>query len=276
MSPKRSSARVSERRKSSRESKPPKALSPAPKPPPKKRANGASKDAMIKQLRIDLANLDKANKALTANVEELEDMIQLQEPLVHVGVAIRRRWYEVVREKRGEQATPKIVGAGELVAFKGNVRADVAMFKLGYMKSADPTPASIILKGSPFEIKYKHEYFNNLYAYAYNSLSIHSKNSFRNFSKKMLEICDMSATLAAHYRYSATKESGDAGLEKFRRLAIECAEEDRRISRLFPVPAERFSAFDSWPTVDVKIREMRRVVEEVIIRLGDGVPDHSA
>ncbi|KAK2630236.1 hypothetical protein QTJ16_001056 [Diplocarpon rosae] len=276
MSTQRSSARVSQKRKAESELKSRQPLSPALESPPQKRAKNISKDAIIKQLRTDLAKLDKVNKTLAADVEDLKDMIQLQEPLVHIGVAIRRRWYEIVREKRHERAVPEIVGAGELAAYKGNLRADMAMFKLGYMKSADPTPASILLEGSPFEAKYKNEYFNNLYAYAFNHLVLPSKHGVRNFSRKMLEICDMSATLAAYYQYSATKESADAGLEKFRRLGIECAEEDKRLAGLFPIPADRYSAFDSWPTVDEKFREMKKVVEEVILRLGESVPSHTS
>ncbi len=231
---------------------------------PAPNASESQGDAIVKQLEFDLERLLKENTSLKVEVAALKEKIILQVPLVEVAVAVRGRFFETAKETRGYGAAyVDVVAAGERAAATGNVRADMAMLRLGYMKSAGSNPVAVQGR-SDFKPRYEDILFKEFYTRSFDDLLPASKDNFSHFSMKMLDICDMSATLAANAGYNSVGINLETDLERFRQLAVECLGEDRRISKLFPIHQDRYQAFDSWPTVDVYLKEMLSIVERVI------------
>ncbi|CZR54805.1 uncharacterized protein PAC_04689 [Phialocephala subalpina] len=84
-----------------------------------------------KQLTEKMTQLKSENS-------ELKERVKLQEPLVECAVLIRRRLFERAKCQRGHgDAIEFIIEAGNHAAHRGDFFADIAMFKLGYMKSSE-------------------------------------------------------------------------------------------------------------------------------------------
>ena len=73
----------------------------------------------------------------------------------------------------------------------------MAMFKLGYLKSAEGPPEPGDAATIECEAFYKDIVFSELYAYPFSHLVDPAKTNFAGFSKKALEILELSAMLAS-------------------------------------------------------------------------------
>jgi hypothetical protein len=108
--------------------------------------------AELLQLRLEVEELRRENAELKETIEqheetirkhemkidELNDKVLLQLPLVHVGVAICRRWVEQVKDMLGIGELSKfIVVEGNEAAQHANEFADATMWRLGYIKDSE-------------------------------------------------------------------------------------------------------------------------------------------
>lgn len=91
---------------------------------------------MEASLQFELEMERATSRAATANLLELEERIRLQEPLVKVGVAVRRRFIEQAKifwsqnNPSSDEPDQSAIAAGNQAAHGGNVLADAAMFEL--------------------------------------------------------------------------------------------------------------------------------------------------
>ncbi|CZR69606.1 uncharacterized protein PAC_19506 [Phialocephala subalpina] len=90
----------------------------------------------LKTLRFELEKEKAASWTATADIFDLEEIIKFQEPLVKVGVAVRRRFIERAKifwshnDASADKSDQSVIAAGNEAAHGGNVLADGAMFEL--------------------------------------------------------------------------------------------------------------------------------------------------
>jgi hypothetical protein len=93
----------------------------------------------ITTLEEALCQLKQENLYLKGELGKLSQKLSQQEPLLKVGVHIRRRFLEIAKVKRGfGNAAESIIEAGNAAAHRGDIFADAALFKLGILRSVDP------------------------------------------------------------------------------------------------------------------------------------------
>jgi hypothetical protein len=91
------------------------------------------------ELRAMREKHSEEKRALTRKITDLESKLKLQEPLVDVGIKIRRRFVEKAKPFRGfGPADDSFVQAGNAAAHRGDICADSSLFSLGLMKPTGP------------------------------------------------------------------------------------------------------------------------------------------
>ncbi|KAJ5038222.1 uncharacterized protein L3040_007089 [Drepanopeziza brunnea f. sp. 'multigermtubi'] len=216
------------------------------------------------KLRLDLEEAKLLNKELQAQIDKLKEKAELEKSLVAAGVAMRRHWYDAFEVAHGKPGNADVQMEALMVWAGGNLQADMAMFKLGYMKPSETDPNNAA-GDAEIDETYK-AYFNRFYANDYDFLLSVSHDNFKRWSRKMVELCNMSATIAFNCGYVADQDTGDEELERFRRLAIECARDEERLAALHPDPETRMVAYDAWPTVEEKMREITKLYNSICAR----------
>jgi hypothetical protein len=104
-------------------------------------------DAELVQLRLEVDELRRENTELKETNEKqeqkidmLDERVQIQGPLVKIGLAIRRRWIEKAKKTLGiGEASKSIVAEGNEAAQHADMFADAAMWRLGYIKGSEPS-----------------------------------------------------------------------------------------------------------------------------------------
>lgn len=117
----------------------------------------------------DIEDLKKRNEDLESELSTLKEVVALQKPLAENAVFVRRQLFKQAKRQRGhDDVIDSIIHAGNRAAHRGDWFADLAMFKLGYMKKPDLVvdPSGIKTK---FEALYKNV-FDDLYGYPVESL----------------------------------------------------------------------------------------------------------
>jgi hypothetical protein len=109
-------------------------------------------EAELLQLRRDVEELRRENAEMKETIEqnkkiikkhetkidELNDKVLLQLPLVNIGAAIRRRWVEQVKDMLGiGELWKAIVVKGNEAAYHADEFADATMWRLGYIKDSE-------------------------------------------------------------------------------------------------------------------------------------------
>ncbi|KAI9049993.1 hypothetical protein LZ554_006138 [Drepanopeziza brunnea f. sp. 'monogermtubi'] len=216
------------------------------------------------KLRLDLEEAKLLNKELQAQIEKLKEKAELEKSLVAAGVAMRRHWYDAYEVAHGKPGNADVQQEALMVWSGGNLQADMAMSKLGYMKPSETDPNNAA--GDPEIDETFKALFNRFYANDYDFLLSVSHDNFKGWSRKMVELCNMSATIAFNCGYVADQDTGNEELEKFRQLAIECARDEERLAALHPDPKTRMVAYDAWPTVDEKMREITKLYNSICSR----------
>lgn len=191
--------------------------------------------AEAQKLRIDFEKLKVQNEALQFTITSRDSMIRALMPLVHVGAAVRARFFELAKKNAGVgEAIMSVVKEGDKAIAEGNIRADMAMIELGFPCKPSNHPhkipirlryGSLHARSSPIEVAreckrgmrltslvvpnhpligrydantlYKDVYFKALYTRSFDEMIGRSKENFRAFPLKKLEICEISATMTS-------------------------------------------------------------------------------
>jgi hypothetical protein len=136
------------------------------------------------QLRLEVEKLRRENAGLKETIEQHEETIRkhetkidelngkilLQDPLVKIGVAIRRRWVEQAKELIGfGESSKPIIMEGNEAAHHAAWLADAAMWRLGYTQDWEPAFSSNsthALSKQNFERVFLEVYEKNVEKYA--------------------------------------------------------------------------------------------------------------
>jgi hypothetical protein len=213
----------------------------------------------IATLEEEFARLKQENMDQKGELQKLNQKLQLQEPLLKVGVNIRRRFLEKAKMKRGfGNPVESIVEAGNTAAHRGNIFADSALFALGVLRSTD----SVSRAGGSTEIEDNYRSLGrDLYGV---DVMLSSSNS-----TKKAEIFNLSATITS----CSTMKPGeynttDVRHRRFHELAARCAKLERAIEEgscgQFESRQKYLDAFDSCPEIDEYLQEMRDIAEHVV------------
>jgi hypothetical protein len=210
----------------------------------------------IATLEEALSQLKQENLDQKEELEELNEKLHLQEPLLKVGVNIRRRFLEKAKVKRGFGCVVEsIVEAGNAAAHRGDLKADASLFRLGYL----PNPSVEILTSS--DAVYL-DLCQELYRVKFPAAGQRAPLSY---SEKGLEIHNLAATIGSCSSCDLTTAAASMDnplLQRFESLARDCM---RRFNLFRAMNAERvFTAMDSCPEVEKNLEEMRRIAEETV------------
>jgi hypothetical protein len=186
----------------------------------------------------ELERLEKENKQLKKKVE-------LQEPLVKVGVVVGRNFLQGVTTVPNKST----ILAGFYAAHQGNMRADESTFELGYLKHQELVPSP----GKPetdFEATYKF-LFNHLHDLPPETQLFHSDHV--PFSQETLEVLDMLVTMKVISGLSPLGQEEQADHVRFDALAIQVSQ---RAGNTTTITSTREAE------VEPLFREMRGIVEK--------------
>ncbi|KUJ13071.1 uncharacterized protein LY89DRAFT_737967 [Mollisia scopiformis] len=242
----------------------------------------ASLKLQVNQLREEKSALVSRNRELGVREEtlkldkntlELEDgtlkeKVKLQDPLVKNAALVRRRLYERTKELRGHgQANEAMVEAGNRAAHRGDYFADLAMFKLGYMKSEQPLP-------DPRMAETAFERVNKLvFKELYGSSVDHPDNPDHNLelimqlcesSSKLLQYMNLEATIALSSPTTLTAPSDillHSTLSVHRQACVRIFKQANT--------SDLFAALDTDANLEVSLEEVRQITERVV-RNGKG------
>jgi hypothetical protein len=179
-----------------------------------------------------------------------------EEPLVNIGVAIRKRFWENAKERRDMGIVNEItIETGNKAAHQGNIVADTAMILLGRMmdiSSSIRTAKEVI------------EQFETLYGVRYELV----KGRWGSFRTREQEILNLSATVASccstYFPWTQTWEDGDRDSVQFCRLTRECVAAHKYFFAAFSPASKSQKAFDGDPEIGCKLQEMRVVVGGIV------------
>jgi hypothetical protein len=211
----------------------------------------------IATLEEELARSKQENMDQKEELQKLNQKLHLQEPLLNVGVNIRRRFLEKAKMKRGlGNAVESIVAAGNAAAHRGDLKADASLFTLGYLPDnavEDPPSA-----GAAYLDLYR-----ELYAFKFIAAG---KRDHPSYVGKVLEIHNLTATISSCSSWdprTAVASMDNLLLQRFSILARDCM---RRCCAFSDVMEGEgvFMAIDSCPEVEKNLQEMRRIAEEAV------------
>jgi hypothetical protein len=217
-------------------------------------------------LRLEAQQLKQEN-------EELKERLELQEPLVQVGVAIRCRFFEQAREIRGHgQAFVSIIEAGNAAAHRGDYIADSAMFEMGYMrmkkKILNPQGCVVPLEET-YATLYKELYSTGITmrsAEWLNPISLRLPIQDPNNPRKGVELYNLNVNIA-----SCCPEFGTAlfnhdleDLNRFYFLACQFVGAYCDMEKRISTKSELHAAFDTCPDIERMLIEMREITERVV------------
>jgi hypothetical protein len=208
----------------------------------------------------EVQKLEKRTKELQQQVEEQEKRLELQLPIVETGVAIRRRWYEQAKERLGYgAASPEIVSGGNYAAHRGQLFADRAMFKLGYMGNLDPIPNTRNINDS----------VKNLYETIHRELytvPVDAKNKDLPRLGKDLELHNSCATVSSCLGIKAAdfcRQDGDQDLVRFGILLKDIFRIKSDLGR--NVTDEMYETiFEKGKATDRRMQELRTIRERLV------------
>jgi hypothetical protein len=209
----------------------------------------------IATLEEALSLLKQENVDQKGELEELNQKLHLQEPLLKVGVNIRRRFLEKAKVKRGfGNEVESIVVAGNAAAHRGDIKADASLFRLGYL------PSNSIETPTPTVAGYL-DLCQELYCMRILDAGHWTPLSY---GKKILEIRNLTATVSSYssdFRPAAGMDK--PLLQRFSSLVKDCL---RRCAVFFDVMTkeEVSTAMDSCPEIEKNLEEMRRIAEETV------------
>ncbi|KAK0100355.1 hypothetical protein ONS95_008308 [Cadophora gregata] len=216
--------------------------------------------------QAEIEKLKQQNEELKHTVEAQKSRIRVQEHLVQVGAAVRGRWFELAKRNAGVgEPIAVIVEAGERAITRGNIRADLAMLQLGYASLPSVQAAQSAVGNLDADSKYKEGYFKDLYTLSFSDFAQHLLKNFCSYPLKKLEICEMSGTMTSLTGYSVTSEYEYMNLlHSFQALAIRADEEwVNHICHLWPDHQRRLNTANNWPPLEMIVRDMRSIVEEI-------------
>jgi len=208
-------------------------------------------EAQNAQLTLEMARLRIENN-------QLKKKIKLQEPLVKVGVLVRRGFLQeisniIVRQGFSREVAKvpntSMVLAGYYAAHQGNVRADECMFELGYLKNQELIP-------SPGEPETEFEAtFRSLFEIMYELPLGGAQQGLEAlpFSRNVLEAAEMRVTMNSLCELFPQGKEEKADYDRFRALVIQ-----------FHQGAENTttSTSDVEAKVELIVREMREITEK--------------
>jgi hypothetical protein len=212
------------------------------------------------------SRLHKRSLKRYQDLKALQARAKWDEPLVKVGIAIRRRFWEQVKELRNSGVVDKsIVDSGNNAACRGDVLADTSMIFLGHLISAPPGEASVH-GNSPSQVVLEEQLFT-----LYNNCYRPELQQEWSLCSRELEIFNMTATITSRFAtYYANYATGskpcnpDDANPGFNKLAQECVEIYIRLSDEFPSRTDTQKAFETDPDAGEKIREMRVLVDRAV------------
>jgi hypothetical protein len=232
-----------------------------------------------------------ANANLKEDNARLRQKLRLQEPLVSVGVCIRRRFLEKARQERWESLElESMTSPGNNAAHAGDLAADVALFELGYMKGFDPFPNT----DSGSETKEKEqeraevgegdedEEMEDGYEIGEYGFEYHFESRYKNLCKELYgdefehwqeenvwggrerEVRDMTATMASSCGnfFAGETESGDSNFDRFNVLVEELNRFKCLIDEQCSTREERVKMFEESEEVGARLGQMRGIVKE--------------
>jgi hypothetical protein len=211
----------------------------------------------IATLEEALSQLKQENLDQKEELEELNEKLHLQEPLLKVGVNIRRRFLEKAKVKRGFGcAVESIVEAGNAAAHRGDLKADASLFILGYLRNISveiPTSANAV--------------YLNLCQELYRvNFPAAGQRAHLSYSEKGLEIHNLMAKVGSCSSWDLTTAAASMDnllLQRFASLAKDCM---RRCAAFRDVMTKEgvFKAIESCPEIEKNREEMRRIAEETV------------
>ncbi|KAH6719641.1 hypothetical protein BKA61DRAFT_569346 [Leptodontidium sp. MPI-SDFR-AT-0119] len=216
--------------------------------------------AEAQKLRIDFEKLKVQNEALQFTITSRDSMIRALMPLVHVGAAVRARFFELAKKNAGVgEAIMPVVKEGDKAIAEGNIRADMAMIELGFPF----VPNHPLIGRYDANTLYKDVYFKALYTRSFDEMIGRSKENFRAFPLRKLEICEISATMTS-LTDPNNRHNGDE-MDKFKDLVMAFENEwTNHICRLWPDDQRRLNTAFCWPPMHKIVRDMGVVVEDAL------------
>jgi hypothetical protein len=170
----------------------------------------------IATLEEELARLKQENVDQKGELKKLNQKLHLQEPLLKVGVDIRRRFLEKAKVKQGfGRAVASIVEAGNAAAHRGDLKADASLFTLGYLPNNSikiPTSATAVYL----------DLCQELYGMKFPATGQWGDLSN---SEKVLEIHNLTATVSSYSSWNSGTAAASMEkplLQRFASLARDC------------------------------------------------------
>jgi hypothetical protein len=219
-------------------------------------------------------NMLKAEQEVNAAlIDEMEarkriakDELKMREPLVQIGVKIRRRFLEHGKQQFingtymdvGGIEDQEIIEAGNRAAHHANIAADTSLYRLGFLDVESRKDQQL----------YASIYWNKYW----NILPLDSRSmEWAMDSKKRAEMVDMNYTwdFLAGCKNRNVEELG--GFEEFKRLEWETNAIWEDFAAVGSSDAEWAAAFDMDPTIEGIVQETRVIFDEMVNQSGGRV-----
>ena len=209
------------------------------------------------RLREKNQHLEKENSALESEKKALKGQMKLQEPLVQTGALVRRRFLDQEKERCDYGHTvDSIIETGNRAAHEGDLKADIALFRLGFLKAP---PGWLTKDEGP-------SWFQRAFTRTFHDIYGFEPLLNVSLSSKETEIINMVATMACclsdDERKVVEKVTWKADWKRIKILFNEgCSIFSQIEGQLLEVVQ---LAFDSHPQVDEICKEMRDIVDRTV------------
>lgn len=206
------------------------------------------------------ASLTEENNRVKAELQELKEKIRLQDPLVNVGVKIRRRFFEQAKELHGGGPPLwKIVEAGNEAAHRGDFLADSAMFQLGHMKVGDVVVALEDIEG----IWEDHELFKMIYNV--DQTTTDGAAAAKTYPPKMIELCNLTGTLNSSSSWVQHGRFENFNCAIFEQIWESCKTRWDDLAHYPPTDlSSSQETFDTHPRVVTRVQELNHLLEDAL------------
>ncbi|KAG4432333.1 hypothetical protein IFR05_012183 [Cadophora sp. M221] len=223
------------------------------------------------KFKAEVEMLKAQCEALQSAITSRDSMIQTMRPLVEVGAAVRARFMERSKKNAGfGEAMKVVVDRGDRAIEEGNLRADLAMIKLGYPFASKwksllrlthlVVPDHPLIGQYDANTMYKNVCFQALYGSSFDGMIGHFKENFRAYPSKDLAIWEMAATMTSLTDRN-NRRVGDYMSQFVDLFKAAQNEWTNHICRFWPDDQSRFNVASCWPPLQKIVRDMGAVVQ---------------
>lgn len=206
----------------------------------------------------------RGSEELESEMSALMEVVALQKPLVENAVLVRRRLFVQAKKQRGHgEAIDSIIRAGNRAAHRGDWFADLAMFKLDYMKAPE-----LFAEPTGIETTFERIYmgvFDDIYGYPVDNLWQEFLRQDR-ISSKQVEFYTICASMAVSAPIVVDSSGGHAEFAPFEGHVAAVTQAWLKLANVHKNLSHLKTAVDADREMEANLKAMREIVENIVRR----------